>query len=203
MYIAYTLYGSLFNPCGHSRLSLKKRQAKRLHRHQNLPAMMSGYHLLIASVQEMIQPTHTAMKDHHPNVVDMIMTIDHRVMHPKNPEEKVNETQHENHHDLVAIQVVIVIMDIVVSLHQRINLVSVIMLVKLFEKQLETRLILAIPTVIRHHEIQEQDYQKNHQEVQGKNEGQVVIDDQPMLAPIQQQQQVDHPILQHLSLIHI
>lgn len=140
------------------------------------------------------------MKEHHPNEVDMIMMIDHHVKLPKNPEEKVNVAQHESHRDQDAIQVVTVIVVIVVNLHQKINLEFAIMHVKLFEKQLVIRHILGIPIVIQHQEIQGEEHQKNHrQEVQEKNEGQVVIEDQPMLdlVQIQQQQQVDQAITQH------
>lgn len=176
------------------RPSLKKRQAKKLH--QSHPAMMSGYHHLIANVQEKIHPTHRPMKAHPPNVVDMIMMIDHHVRHPKNPDEKANVVQHESHHDQHAIQVATVI---AVNLLQRINLVFVTMRVKLFEKQLVIRLMLGIPTVIRHHEIRGEDYQRSHPEVHGKNnEGQVVIDDQPMLDLVRTLQQQQHqPITQH------
>lgn len=180
------------------RLNLKRRQARKLH--QNHPPMMSGYHHLTANVQEKIHPTHPAMKEHPPNVVDMITMIDHHVTLPKNPDEIVNEVQHENHHDRYAIQAATAI---AVTLLQRINLVFVTMLVKLFERQLVIRLMRGIPTVIRHHEIQEEGYQRSHPEVQGKNEGQVVIDDQPILDLVrtlqqQQQHQADPPITQHL-----
>lgn len=177
------------------RLNLKRRQARRLH--QNHPPMMSGYHHLIANVQEKIHPTHPPMKEHPRNVVDMITMIDHHVMPPKNPDEIVNVVQHENHHDQYAIQAATAI---AVTLLQRINLVFVTMLVKLFERQLGIRLMLGIATVIRHHAIQEEGYQKSHPEVQGKNEGQVVIDDQPILdlvRTLQQQQQQHPPITQH------
>lgn len=163
--------------------------------------MTSGYHHLIANEQEKTHPIHhPTMKEHHPNEVDMIMMIDHHVKLPKNPEEKVNVAQHESHRDQDAIQVVTVIVVIVVNLHQKINLEFAIMHVKLFEKQLVIRHILGIPIVIQHQEIQVEEHQKNHRQgVQEKNEGQVVIEDQPMLdlVQIQQQQQVDQAITQH------